>query len=51
MAYNVNRTARIARLSDAELKRRVDAGTLSSAAASYALRLRGTVYVTDMGRM
>lgn len=44
MAYNVKRAARMANLSVAELKRRVDAGTLSSAAASYALLQRGIVY-------
>ena len=50
MAYNVTRAARMARLSDAELKRRVDAGSLSSAAASFALRQRGIVYPVDMNR-
>lgn len=44
MAYNHYRSAKMARLSVAELKRFVDAGTLSSAAASYALLMRGIVY-------
>jgi hypothetical protein len=51
MAYNTKRRARMATLSESALRRIVDAGTLSSAAASYALRQRGIVYVTDMGRM
>ena len=38
MAYNYERAARMRKLSVAELKRRVDAGSLSSAAASFALR-------------
>lgn len=38
MAYNRERAARMRKLSVAELKRRVDAGSLSSAAAQYALR-------------
>jgi hypothetical protein len=45
MAHNTKRTARMAQLSIAELKRRVDSGSLSSAAASYALRQQGVVYV------
>ncbi len=45
MAYNAKRTARMARLSVAELKRRVDSGSLTSAAASYALfHLHGIRY-------
>ncbi len=44
MAYNRERAERMRKLSDSELKRRVDAGTLSSAAASYALRQRGIDY-------
>lgn len=44
MAYNRERAQRMSKLSVAELKRRVDAGTLSSAAASYALRERGIDY-------
>lgn len=51
MAYNAKRAARMATLSDAALRRIVDAGTLSSAAATYALRQRGIVHVADMGRM
>ncbi len=50
MAYNAKRAARMTQLSVAELKRRVDAGTLSSAAASYALFSRGIVYPVDMTR-
>ncbi len=37
MAYNMERAARMRKLNPAELKRRVDAGSLSSAAAEYAL--------------
>ena len=45
MAYNTKRSARMAQLSVAELKRRVDAGSLSSAAASYTLlHQHGIVY-------
>lgn len=50
MAYNEARTARMRNLTVAELKRRVDAGTLSSAAASYALAQRGIVYPVDINR-
>lgn len=50
MAYNHKRSAKMARLSVAELKRFVDAGTLSSAAASYALLMRGIVYPVNMTR-
>ncbi len=50
MAYNAKRALRMARLSERELKRIADAGTLSSAAASYALLQRGVVYPVDMGR-
>lgn len=50
MAYNAKRVARMTSLSVADLKRRVDAGSLSSAAASYALRQRGIVYPVDMNR-
>lgn len=50
MAYNRIRTARMARLSVAELKRFVDAGSLSSAAASYELLQRGIVYPVNMTR-
>ena len=45
MAYNVKRAARMTRLSVAELKRIADSGSLSSAAAEYAMRQRGIVYV------
>jgi hypothetical protein len=38
MAHNSERTARMRKRSVAELKRFVDAGSLSSAAASFALR-------------
>ena len=48
--HNQRRADRMARRSVGELKRIVDAGTLSSAAACYALRLRGIVYPVDMGR-
>lgn len=50
MAYNRKRTAKMARLSVAELKRFVDAGMLSSAAASYELLQRGIVYPVNMTR-
>ena len=44
MAYNYVRAERMKKLSVSELKRRVDAKTLSSAAASYALLVRGIHY-------
>ena len=37
MAYNTKRAARMAQLSVADLKRRADSGSLTSAAAIYAL--------------
>ena len=38
MAYNRERSERMKKFNVSELKKRVDAGSLSSAAASYALR-------------
>ena len=43
--YNVARTARMHGLSVQELKKRADAGTLSSAAAMAELRRRGESHV------
>lgn len=40
MSHNAKRAAKMALLSRAQLERRVDAATLSSAAASYALLKR-----------
>lgn len=50
MAHNQRRAERMAKRSTAELKRFVDAGTLASAAASYALRERGVIYLVNQGR-
>jgi hypothetical protein len=50
MAYNTKRRVRMMKSSVADLKRVVDAGTLSSAAASYELAQRGIVYPVDMNR-
>lgn len=44
MSHNTKRTARMQRLNVAELKKVVDAGTLSSAAAQYELAQRGVPY-------
>jgi hypothetical protein len=49
--HNQRRAERMAKRSNAELTRIVKAGTLSSAAASYALRERGIVCIVDMGRL
>jgi hypothetical protein len=46
MAHNVKRTARMRQLNVGELRRIVDRGSLSSAAATHALRAyHGIVYV------
>lgn len=44
MAFNTKRAARMREMSESALKKRVDDGTLSSAAAAYELRRRGVVY-------
>lgn len=50
--HNKRRADRLAKLGMYELMRIVDAGTLSSAAASYALRQQyGVIRVVDMGRL
>lgn len=49
--HNKRRSERMAKRPTGELMRMVDAGTLSSAAASYALRQRGIIRVVDMGRL
>jgi hypothetical protein len=50
--HNKRRAERYAKLGPHQLIRIVDAGTLSSAAASYALRQQyGIIRVVDMGRL
>ncbi len=49
MAHNRERADRMRKRSDSDLKRFVDAGSLSSAAASFALRERGVVYPVYRG--
>lgn len=44
MTFNTKRAARMREMSESALKKRVDDGTLSSAAAAYELRRRGVVY-------
>ncbi len=44
MTYNVKRAARMKVLSEQELKKRVETGSLSAAAARYELRRRGVEY-------
>lgn len=45
MSYNTTRTTRMAQMSELALKQRVDAKTLSSAAARYELKRRGIIYL------
>jgi hypothetical protein len=51
MAHNLPRATRMTTRSDRELKRFVDAGSLSSAAAEYELAKRGVVYPTTRERV
>lgn len=44
MTFNQKRASRMRELSEGALKLRVDARTLSSAAAAYELRRRGVIY-------
>lgn len=44
MTFNTKRASRMRELSESALKQRVNARTLSSAAAAYELRRRGVVY-------
>lgn len=49
MSYNEKRSDRMKLLSVQELKKRADAGTLSSAAAMAELRRRGESYTRKLG--